>query len=59
MYSMLNEICFVSVDAVEKKTAEMLGKLTVSDLLYVFDQWKTRLDRCVSANGDCIEGDKH
>ena len=57
--SVLKRTRFGSVDDVKKKTADVLKQLTEVDFLNAFDQWKTRLQQCISANGEYIEGDKH
>lgn len=57
--SVLKGTRFESVDAVKKKMADMLKQLTEIDLLHAVDQWQTRLQRCISANGEYIERDKH
>ena len=57
--SVLKGTRFGSVDDVKKKTADVLKQLTEVDFLHAFDQWKTRLQQCISANGEYIEGDKH
>ena len=44
-----------SVDDVKKKTADVLKQLTEVDFPHVFDQWKTRLQQCISANGEYIK----
>ena len=57
--SVLKETRFQSVDAVKEKTTELLRQLTQDDLRHTFDQWKTRMDRCVRAEGEYIEGENY
>lgn len=57
--SVLKRTYFEPVDAVKKITPNMLKELTVIDLLHVFDQWKERIQRCISANGEYIKRNKH
>ena len=49
---------FESVNGVKKKTTELLRQLTENDLQHCFDQWKTRMQRCVDAEGEYIEGER-
>jgi histone-lysine N-methyltransferase SETMAR len=49
---------FESVTEVKKKTTELLRQLKEDDLQHCFDQWKTRMQRCVDAEGEYIEGER-
>ena len=46
------EVVCESLDPVKNKMADVIKKQTESDLLNAFDEWKTRLYPCESANGD-------
>jgi transposase len=55
--SVLKRTCFASVTEVKKETTELLRQLTDDELQHGFDQWKIRMQRCVGAEGEYIEGE--
>jgi hypothetical protein len=55
--SVLKGTRFASVTEVKKKTTELLRQLTDDELQHGFDQWKIRMQRCVDAEGEYIEGE--
>jgi hypothetical protein len=56
--SVLKGTRFASVTEVKKKTTEQLRQLTDDELQHGFDQWKIRMQRCVDAEGEYIEGEQ-
>lgn len=55
--SVLKGTRFESVAEVKRKTAELLKALTENDLQHCFQQWEIRMQRCVGAQGEYIEGE--
>lgn len=49
---------FADVEEVKKKTTESLKAITSQEFQNSFQQWKTRLDKCIASNGEYFEGDK-
>lgn len=49
---------FQSVEEVKAKTAHLLNKMSVNELQHCFEQWKTRMQRCIDREGEYVEGDK-
>lgn len=37
--------------------ADLLKKVTLNDLRYCFEQWKTLIQRCIDRERDYVEGD--
>jgi histone-lysine N-methyltransferase SETMAR len=56
--SVLKGTRFASVTEVKKKTMELLRQLTDDELQHGFDQWKIRMQWCVDAEGEYIEGER-
>jgi transposase len=56
--SVLKGTRFASLTEVKKKTTELLRQLTDDELQHGFDQWKIRMQRCVDAEGEYIEGER-
>jgi len=48
---------FQTIEEVKTKAAAQLQGLTSDDLQHCFEQWKTRMQRCVDRGGEYIEGD--
>lgn len=48
---------FESVEDVKQKTADLLKRLTLNDMQHCFEQWKTRMQRCIDRDGEYVEGD--
>nr|CAH7722444.1 unnamed protein product [Callosobruchus chinensis] len=48
---------FESVEDVKEKTADLLKRLTRHDMQHCFEQWKTRMQRCIDREGEYVEGD--
>jgi len=48
---------FRSVEEVKTKAADLLKGLTSEELLHCFEQWRTRMERCIVMGGEYIEGD--
>nr|CAH7723476.1 unnamed protein product [Callosobruchus chinensis] len=48
---------FESVEDVKEKTADLLKRLTLHDMQHCFEQWKTRMQRCIDREGEYVEGD--
>jgi hypothetical protein len=55
--SVLKGTRFASVTEVKMKTTELLRQLTDDELQHGFDQLKIRMQRCVDAEGEYIEGE--
>ena len=49
---------FADIEEVQKKTTESLKAITSQEFQNCFQQWKTRLDKCIASNGEYFEGDK-
>lgn len=49
---------FQSVEQVKAKTADLLKRLTTDELQHCFEQWKTRMQRCIDRQGEYVEGDR-
>ena len=54
--SALKGTFFQSVEEVKTKT-DLLKKVTLDDLQHCFQQWKTRMQRCIDREGEYVEGD--
>ena len=57
MKSVLNGTHFPSVEEAKAKTAQLLNGLGVEEVYHCFEQWRTRMQRCVDKEGGYIEGD--
>jgi histone-lysine N-methyltransferase SETMAR len=55
--SVLKGTHFASVTEVKKKMTELLRQLTDDELQHGFYQWKIRMQQCVDAEGEYIEGE--
>ena len=49
---------FEDVEEVKKKTTEALKGISSQEFQDCFEQWKRRLNRCITSNGEYFEGDK-
>ena len=47
---------FQSVEEVKTKTADILKKMTLNDFQHCFEQWKTRMQRCIDREGEYVKG---
>lgn len=48
---------FADITEVKTKTTEALSAITEDEFKNCFEQWKKRLDKCISASGEYFEGD--
>lgn len=49
---------FQSVEEIKTKPVELLKRLTTYEIQHCFEQWKTRMKRCLEKEGVYVEGDK-
>jgi len=49
---------FGTVDNIEKAVTDQLKAIPVSDFQRCYEEWEERLRRCVTYQGNYIEGDK-
>ena len=56
--SVLKGTHFPSVEEVKEKTAQLLNGLVVDEIYQCFEQWRTRMQRCVDKEAEYIEGDE-
>ncbi|VVC25243.1 Hypothetical protein CINCED_3A021518 [Cinara cedri] len=54
----LKRIHFRFVEKVKTKAADLLKGLASKELQHCFEQWKTRMKRCIINGGKSIEGDR-
>jgi hypothetical protein len=54
---MLKEEHFDDIDEIKSNTASALNGISENDFQACFQSWKTRMQRCVHAEGDYFEGD--
>lgn len=50
----LKEKYFVDVNEVEQKTLEVLTNIKEDEFLRCFEQWKTKLEKCINSNGEYV-----
>ena len=48
---------FADVEEVKQKTAEALKGIKIDEFKNCFEQGTKGLDRCISSNGACFDGD--
>jgi hypothetical protein len=48
---------FDTVEEIQRASQNVLGMLRKQDFQHAFQQWQRRWDQCVTAQGDCFEGD--
>ncbi|KAG7210993.1 hypothetical protein KM043_016361 [Ampulex compressa] len=49
---------FGDVAEVKKKTTEALSSITKDEFKQCFEKWNKRLDKCITASGACIKGNR-
>ena len=57
MKKVLKGKCFADVEEVKQKTAEALKGIKIDEFKNYFKQWKKQLTRCITSNGEYLEGD--
>jgi hypothetical protein len=48
---------FDTVEDIFAASARALNSIQVEEFQRCFEQWKQRLDKCISSNGEYFEGD--
>ena len=57
MIKVLKGKCFADIEEVRQKMTEALTGIKIDEFKNCFEQWKKRLDRCITSNGEYFEGD--